>query len=189
MFAGTILAGSLALAGHRAHLDSPQDRAAFRRWFTFLAESRYYAHKPLREISDSESLIRWAMRNALATHDTPWSKSLELLVYPAMPSVLNSAAVSTDHEPKFVSSDASAAQPGDLLLFENDHLPAHVMVYIGSSQIIPSSCRWVIYWASGKVHKVQLDTLLDDASSDWRPIPENPDFRGVWRLDILSDID
>ncbi|MDQ1469716.1 MAG: uncharacterized protein QOJ99_1196 [Bryobacterales bacterium] len=189
LLAGTILAGSLALAGHTAHLDSTQDRAAFRRWFTFLAESRYYARKPLREISDGESLIRWAMRNALAPHDRAWSKSLELPVYPAMRSVPNSAAASTDYETAFVSADTSAAQPGDLLLFENSHLPAYVMVYIGSSQNIPSSWRWVIYWASGKVHKVPLDALLDDASSEWRPTPENPDFRGVWRLDILSDID
>jgi uncharacterized protein YfaT (DUF1175 family) len=189
LLAGTILAGSLALADHRAHLNSTQDRAAFRRWFTFLAESRYYARKPLREISDGESLIRWALRNALAPHDTAWSRTLELPVYPAMPSVLNSAAAPTDYEPMFVSEDASAAQPGDLFLFDNDHLPAHVMVYIGSSQVIPSSCHWVIYLASGKVHKVQLDTLLGNASSEWRPIPENPDFRGVWRLDILSDID
>jgi uncharacterized protein YfaT (DUF1175 family) len=101
-----------------------------------------------------------------------------------MPSVLNGAATPADYAPTFVSADASAAQPGDLLLFDNDHLPAHVMVYIGSSQVVPSSCRWVIYVASGRVHKVKLDTLLDGQAGS-----ASPEFRGVWRLDILGDID
>jgi uncharacterized protein YfaT (DUF1175 family) len=187
LLAGTVSAGSLAPASHPLHLDSFEDRTAFRRWFTFLAESRYYARKPLHEVSDGYSLIRWGVRQALAPHDAAWSRTLELPLFPSMPSVRpGTAAASPAFEPAFVSRDAAAAQPGDLLLYRNAELAAHVMVYIGKSQIIPSSQQWVIYLSAGSVHKVKLDTLLNDPSPDWRPVPQNPDFRGVWRLDMLE---
>lgn len=54
-------------------LDSPADRAAFRRWFTEIAE--YQALRPdavPTEISDCAALLRYSYRNALHAHDTAW---------------------------------------------------------------------------------------------------------------------
>ena len=161
LLAGTISVGSLAPASRPLHLDSSEDRTAFRRWFTFLAESRYYARKPLHEVSDGYSLIRWAARHALEPHDAAWSRSLELPLYPSMPSVHADASVASPaFEPAFVSRDPAAAQPGDLFLYRNSERAAHVMVYIGKSQVIPSTQQWVIYLSAGSVHKVMLDTLI-----------------------------
>jgi uncharacterized protein len=191
LFTVTLAAASRPSPTPQLHLGSAGDRIAFRRWFTFLAESRYYARKPLHEISDGYSLISWATRHALASHDSAWSRTLELPLFPVMPSVSTEVASrshssSSDGDPVFVSRDISEAEPGDLFLYRNSHHQAHVMVFIGRSQIIPSPHRWVVYLSEGRVHRVSIDKLKADPSPDWRPDVENPDFRGVWRLDILA---
>jgi uncharacterized protein len=189
----TLVAG-LAMAATSPHLNSSSDRKAFRRWFTFLTESRYYAHKPLRDASDPEGLLRWAYHQALRPHDARWYHTVELPLLPAMPSVRqNEAGICESHRdplaPLLVSRNPADAEPGDLLIYRRSDLPPHLMIYIGSSQILPSPKKWVIYLADSpaEIHKVSLDSLRADPSPGWRPEPENPDFLGVWRLDILSE--
>ncbi len=64
-------------ANSAPHLHSPADRMDFRRWFTFLAESRFYARKPLRCVSDADGLLRWASarpsENTMQGGTDPWS--------------------------------------------------------------------------------------------------------------------
>ena len=70
-------------------LDGPEDRRAFRRWFTFLAEAHYH-HSPDRlpaEINDCAALVRFAYREALRRHDGEWASSLQLDSVPAEASV------------------------------------------------------------------------------------------------------
>jgi uncharacterized protein YfaT (DUF1175 family) len=189
------LVASLALAAAPSpHLNSPSDRKAFRRWFTFLAESRYYARKPLRGVSDADGLLRWAYHQALSRHDARWYHTVELPLLPAMPSVREFEASLCDLHPYpfvplLVSRNLADAEPGDLLMYRRFDLAAHLMIYIGSSQVVPSPKKWVIYLTNSPkdIHKVSLDSLRDDPSSGWRPAPENPDFLGVWRLDILGE--
>ena len=59
------------------------DRAAFRRWFTLLAESQYYRRQPIAEVDDCAPLLRYAYREALRPHDSVWAKAAAL---PAAPS-------------------------------------------------------------------------------------------------------
>jgi uncharacterized protein YfaT (DUF1175 family) len=188
------LAVSLAWAAPSAHLNSPSDRKAFRRWFTFLAESRYYARKPLRGVSDADGLLRWAYQQALRQHDARWYHTVELPLLPAMPSVGQfEAGLCESHPdpfaPLLVSRSLADAEPGDLLLYRRSDLGAHLMIYIGSSQILPSPKKWVIYQSSSPrdIHKLSLDSLRNDPSPGWRPELDNPDFLGVWRLDILGE--
>jgi hypothetical protein len=71
-------------------LDDDADRRAFRRWFTFLAEARYFqtaAERPA-EIDDCAALIRNAYREALRAHDSAWASAAGLPVVPAYESVL-----------------------------------------------------------------------------------------------------
>jgi uncharacterized protein YfaT (DUF1175 family) len=70
-------------------LDSEGDRRAFRRWFTFLAESQYYrqAKRLPREISDCAALLRFAYREALRAHDGAWASDLDLDAAPGEGSV------------------------------------------------------------------------------------------------------
>jgi uncharacterized protein YfaT (DUF1175 family) len=195
-----VCAALVPAAAPRLYLSSPVDRQAFRRWFAFMAESRYYTHKHVREITDCAALVRWSFREALMPHDPAWARATELPIFPAMPSVQDPAwtgevrradASALHHNLTwFVSRDIGSAAPGDLLFFEAAPDSAeHVMIYIGASQILPSSQKWVVYLADQgrKVEKVAVDSLLSSSYGDWRPGTENPRFLGVWRFNLLRD--
>ncbi len=60
-------------------LHDPADRAAFRRWFTLLAEAQYYRGKNLPpEIDDCAALLRFAYREALREHNATWAHAMSL---------------------------------------------------------------------------------------------------------------
>ncbi len=62
-------------------LHDPADRAAFRRWFTLLAESQYYRGPALpAEIDDCAALLRFAYREALREHNAAWAHAAALPV-------------------------------------------------------------------------------------------------------------
>jgi uncharacterized protein YfaT (DUF1175 family) len=64
-------------------LHDAADRAAFRRWFTLLAESQYLGSQPSADIDDCAALLRYAYREALRVHDSAWAKSVSLPAVPA----------------------------------------------------------------------------------------------------------
>jgi uncharacterized protein YfaT (DUF1175 family) len=70
-------------------LDSEADRTAFRRWFTFLAESQFYRPpgRVSREVTDCAALLRFAYREALREHTGEWAASLDLDLPPSGPPV------------------------------------------------------------------------------------------------------
>src|SRR5271166_1856276 len=62
-------------------LHDPADRAAFRRWFTLLAESQYYRNNKFpAEIDDCAALLRFAYREALREHDATWAHGIAMPV-------------------------------------------------------------------------------------------------------------
>jgi uncharacterized protein YfaT (DUF1175 family) len=63
-----------------ARLDNVRDRANFTHWFTFLAESQFYAgtRQSKEEVQDCAALIRYALRNALAAHTPAWRENAGL---------------------------------------------------------------------------------------------------------------
>ncbi|HEY4962225.1 MAG TPA: DUF1175 family protein [Terriglobales bacterium] len=64
-------------------LHDPADRAAFRRWFTLLAEAQYYrGNTSSAEINDCAALLRYAYREALRQHDSAWAKTVALAAAP-----------------------------------------------------------------------------------------------------------
>jgi uncharacterized protein YfaT (DUF1175 family) len=70
-------------------LQDAADRIAFRRWFTFLAESTYFQRQDERpkEVNDCAALIRYAYREAMHQHDGPWANLWHLDRLPTAPSV------------------------------------------------------------------------------------------------------
>ncbi len=65
-------------------LHDAADRAAFRRWFTLLAEAQFYEGRILPgEIDDCAALLRYAYRETLRQHDSVWAKAVALPVVPA----------------------------------------------------------------------------------------------------------
>lgn len=59
-----------------ARLEGTGDRENFARWFTFLAETQYYAPTLWAdaEVRDCAALARFAFRNALQAHSTEWKE-------------------------------------------------------------------------------------------------------------------
>ena len=64
-------------------LHDTADRAAFRDWFTLLAESEYYRDTSMLKIGDCAALLRYAYREALRRHDTTWARAILLPAAPA----------------------------------------------------------------------------------------------------------
>jgi hypothetical protein len=63
-----------------ARLQNGQDRENFVHWFTFLAETQYYAPSPRArpEIQDCAALVRFAFRNSLVAHSPAWREQAGL---------------------------------------------------------------------------------------------------------------
>ncbi|HEX6216553.1 MAG TPA: DUF1175 family protein, partial [Vicinamibacterales bacterium] len=89
--------------------------------------------------------------------------------------------------------NAHALRPGDLLYFHQptQQAPDHVMVFVGRSHFEPDGDDWVVYHTGpadggpGEVRKARLSTLMQHPAPRWRPVPGNPRFVGVFRLDSL----
>ena len=210
-------------------LEDPDDQLAFRRWFTFLAETQYFQPAERRpvEIVDCAALIRYAYREALRVHDGNWATDAHLPVLPGIPSAakyqypysplgadlfrvkpggfqppdLSNGSFAQFADAKtlqlrnthFVTRDADRAQPGDLLFYrqESDHMPFHSMIYLGPSQIRKDANRYLVYHTgpdaddAGEIRRPTLDELRHFPEPDWRPLPDNPRFLGVYRWNIL----
>ncbi|MGA1982983.1 MAG: DUF1175 family protein [Acidobacteriaceae bacterium] len=70
-------------------LHTAADRAAFRAWFTALADTAA-ALPPERlphEIDDCAALLRWCYRNALHAHDAAWQATMPIEALPPLASV------------------------------------------------------------------------------------------------------
>jgi uncharacterized protein YfaT (DUF1175 family) len=212
-----------------ARLDGVQDRENFTRWFTFLAESQYYAASPRTapEVRDCAALVRFAYRNSLVAHSPAWREDARLPFDPGFGDItkyhypygpLGKALFRTRPGPvgpddlaqgafeEFadsatllryntyrISRDVRAAVPGDLLLFHQalQREPFHTMLFVGRSYYQPQGSDWIVYHTGdidghhGEIREVQTSTLMRHPDLRWRPVLNNPNFLGVYRLEIL----
>ncbi len=97
-------------------LHDPADEAAFRRWFTFLAEIQYFTPPSDRpaEIVDCSALLRYAYREALRSHDASWCGASHLPLIPAMDSVEKYAYGQTPLGANLFRLRAGPFSPSDL---------------------------------------------------------------------------
>jgi uncharacterized protein len=92
-----------------------------------------------------------------------------------------------------VGRDVAALRPGDLLYFHqpSQNAPDHLMIFVGSSSFESEGRDWVVYHTGpdaahpGEVRKVRLRDLMRHPAARWRPVAGNPQFVGVFRLDLL----
>ncbi len=165
--ATTLVAG--AASSSRSALDD-SDRAAFRAWFTYLADAQFERRSD--DVTDCASLVRHAYREALRPHTPAWfqaSRIPKLVAFPDVrqgPAVNNGALMlfrvgtSPDRYAEFadaetivnlnarrISRDVRAAQPGDLLYFRHDDAasPSHLMVVVGASTFDRERSDWLVY--------------------------------------------
>ncbi|HEX8772801.1 MAG TPA: DUF1175 family protein [Pyrinomonadaceae bacterium] len=96
----------------------------------------------------------------------------------------------------FVSRDRRQAEAGDLLFFYQpwvQKFPFHVMLFLGKPRVATEGAAdWVVYHTGaapedgGTVKKVRLSVLDQHPDKRWRPLPNNPNFLGFYRLKILD---
>lgn len=106
------------------------------------------------------------------------------------------ARVLKNHNTVFVSRDRRQAQPGDLLFFYQpwvQKFPYHVMLFLGRARVASEGAAdWVVYHTGaapedgGTVKKVRLAVLDEHPDKRWRPVENNPNFLGFYRLKILD---
>jgi uncharacterized protein len=89
----------------------------------------------------------------------------------------------------FVSRDIRVAREGDLIFFRQleQNSPYHSMAVTGED------AAWVVYHTGpigktkGEMRRVAIDDLLHHPDVRWRPVPENSNFLGVFRWNILRE--
>lgn len=169
-FAWLVAATVLSLGRTPAAALDDGDRAAFRRWFTFLADAQFERQTP--DVIDCASLVRHAYREALRPHSPEWfrrSRVPRLVSYPdvrQVPPVRNGAWLLfrvADRPPRYaefadaativqlntraIGRDPRRAQPGDLLYFRQaaTDSPDHLMVVVGTSAFDAERRDWLVY--------------------------------------------
>lgn len=93
----------------------------------------------------------------------------------------------------FVSRDIRAAQPGDLLFYNQpgQSEPYHSMLFVGRSYFQPQGTDWVVYHTGdlngrpGEIREVETQLLMQHPDPRWRPLAANPRFLGVYRFELL----
>jgi uncharacterized protein YfaT (DUF1175 family) len=101
-----------------------------------------------------------------------------------------------NYNAKFISRDRRMPRRGDLLFFHQpwvQKFPYHVMIFIGDARNNGEGADdWVVYHTGsapndkGEVKKVRLATLGLHPDKRWRPVENNPNFLGFYRLKILE---
>jgi uncharacterized protein YfaT (DUF1175 family) len=101
-----------------------------------------------------------------------------------------------NHNTAFISRDRRQARRGDLLFFHQPWVqkyPYHVMIFIGDARHEGEGAGdWVVYHTGsspndkGEVKKVRLAVLERHPDRRWRPVVNNPNFLGFYRLKILE---
>lgn len=96
-----------------------------------------------------------------------------------------------------IGKDRSQLKPGDLIFYYQPFVqkyPYHVMIYLGKARTNNEGARdWVVYHTGasaedkGVVKKVRLDTLDQHPDPRWRPVVNNKNFLGFYRLKILEN--
>jgi uncharacterized protein YfaT (DUF1175 family) len=205
-------------------LNDPADQAAFRRWFTLIAE--YQAIRPTlevpAEITDCASLLRYSYREALERHDENWFTDTGMEIgappgevrawsYPHTPlgaalfrvapgalspddlqrgafAQFADAKTLVERNAYLVSRDVRQALPGDLLFYRQfgQSSPWHSMIVdrVGAETLVVYNTG-EDHGKAGEMRRVALNELLDHPQPQWRPLPGNPNFLGVYRWNIL----
>jgi uncharacterized protein len=171
-----VLVLTVTAAGPRPHAATRTadegDRAAFRSWFTFLADAQF--ERQTSDVIDCASLVRHAYREALRPHTPAWYQRSRLPVTVAFPDVRATPPVrdgawmlfrvgrSPERFAEFadaatlvrlnarpIGRDAGAARPGDLFFFVQDAREEgganHLMVFVGESRFEERGRDWLVY--------------------------------------------
>ncbi len=100
-----------------------------------------------------------------------------------------------------VGRDFRLARPGDLIFYRQldqnspydvpgttpHHSPFHSMIFCGETGVVYHTGP--IHQGKGEMRRLLLSDLLHHPDARWRPLPENANFLGVYRWNILREGD
>jgi uncharacterized protein YfaT (DUF1175 family) len=100
-----------------------------------------------------------------------------------------------------IGRDLRVARPGDIIFYRQldqdspydvpgatpHHSPFHSMIFCGESGVVYHTGP--IHQGKGEMRRLLLSDLLHHPDTRWRPLPENANFLGVYRWNILREGD
>lgn len=200
-------------------LSDQGDREAFRAWFVAILEQQLESPSPTWEPAqrDCAGLLRFAFREALASHTDGWRERVVFTIGPpgqdpsqAFAPGWRSGFPTPDGPRPFAKGaflrrlaciplgrDLALARPGDLVFFARGGAraqPDHVMAFVRPDA---DGTPMLAYHTGpegsgaarlpGDMRRVRLDDLLHHPEPDFRPLPENSAFLGLYRWRLLAD--
>jgi len=192
------------------------DRESFRTWFVSILEQQLEgpsnAWEPAQR--DCAGLLRFAFREAWGPHTEAWRDRVGFQGSPAAsdPSLgiggpWRRAFPTPEGWQPFAKGaflrrlacvplgrDLAEARPGDLIFFARggahaspDHAMAFVRSDVDGQPVLLYHTGPEGAAGSGEVRRVRLDELMHHPDPEFRPLPENSTFLGVYRWKILVD--
>ncbi len=194
-----------AWAGASRQLDREQSRC-FRDWLTLLIHEQVdHGPSPRWVHRDCAGLVRFAVDESLRVHDLDWRRANGLLGRRVPPDValddaarqrlrqawrradgsrgaFASAIDLVQGNTVFIGRTMTAALPGDLLFFDvgdEQHLMAWMGHYVAyhTGHVEPGD---------NGLRALRLEQLAAWPDTRWRPVADNPNFAGLYRLDFLA---
>jgi uncharacterized protein YfaT (DUF1175 family) len=186
-------------------LTKAQSRA-FQAWMLRIVSAQLErGPSPRWQHRDCAGLVRFAVNEALSTHDGRWLRANgigsdrqlppELDLDKAQEGLRNrwvqtggtvgnyvSAIALVQHNSRFVARDLNQAQPGDLLFFDQGD-EQHLMVWMGSRIAYHTG---TVKPDDNGLRSVDVSQLKTWKDTRWQPAVDNPNFAGVFRLAFLS---
>lgn len=183
---------------------TPAQSRVFRAWMIRIVDAQIAAGPTPRWVGrDCAGLVRFAVAETLRPHDLAWRSANaisglvppELDLTPAQSGLRHSwrrtdgqraayvgALELVQENADLVSRDVNQAQPGDLLFYDQGD-DQHLMVWMG----------WYVAYHTGSsderdngLRAVALEKLMAWRDTRWKPVADNPNFAGVYRLRFLS---
>ncbi|MDD4962720.1 MAG: DUF1175 family protein [Gallionella sp.] len=183
---------------------TPAQSRTFRAWMGQMIAAQFKTLTPRWQQHDCAGLVRFAVAEALRTHDAKWRHDNGMSQMPLPPdlaltaeqqtlrhhwkladgsySAYASALEMVQGNARFQHKNCNLAALGDLLFFDQGDAQ-HLMVWMGS----------YIAYHTGTVRPddnglraVSLRELLHWQDTRWHPVADNPNFAGVYRLNFLS---
>jgi uncharacterized protein YfaT (DUF1175 family) len=183
-----------------------RDSEIFRSWFVRIIEEQLrQGPSPKWVQRDCVGLVRYSVNESLKTKSLPWMRSHGFANKPTPPSLGASKEVRgkvnswiqydgvsrgdyisaiglIQGNTEFVSRNINHARAGDILFYDMQD-SQHIMIWMG---------KYVSYHTGSftkldnGLRKVRFNNLMNWKDSRWRPIKENPNFIGIFKLGFLS---
>ncbi|WP_299927382.1 DUF1175 family protein [Sulfuricurvum sp.] len=184
---------------------TPEQSRIFRSWMIRIISAQLRSGPtPRWEQRDCVGLVRFAVAEALQTHDTKWRRSNSLSWSPLPPELIlsakqkqfrhhwhhtdgtDSAYISAlelvQENTLYQGKDPNHAQAGDLLFFDQGE-SQHLMVWMGNFIAYHTG---TITATDNGLRSVTFHDLMAWSDTRWHPSQNNPNFAGFYRLNFLS---